>query len=124
MTTSGVAATLTKRPENGDKGNSQTASRPVRPKTPRPEQTPTYRSKEDFEKARDAAYERFDSEWEARKNALQREKDYYNYQADHSDGVANEKWQAKKDEVDRRMDELDDQKDNAKRALKRQWNDD
>jgi serine/threonine protein kinase len=123
-TTSGVAATFTKRPENTNKDNSQTASRPVHPKAPRPEPTPTYRSKEDFEKARDAAYERFDSEWEARKNAMEREKDYYDYQADHSDGAAKEKWQAKKDEVDRRMDELDDQKDSAKRALKQRWNDD
>ena len=122
--TSGVAATLTKRPENADKENSQPRPRPVRPKTPRVEQTPTYRSKEEFERARDSAYEQFDSEWEARKNAMKREKDYYDYQADHSDGAAQEKWKAKKDEVDRRMDQLDDQKDNAKSALKRHWNDD
>jgi serine/threonine protein kinase len=120
--TSGVAATLTKRPEAADKDNSQ--PKPVRPKTPRPEQTPNYRTKEDFEKARDSAYEHFDSEWEARKDAMKREKDYYDYQADHSDGAAKEKWKAKKDEVDHRMDQLDDQKDNAKRALKRHWNDD
>jgi hypothetical protein len=120
--TSGVAATLTRRRENADKDNSQ--PRPVRPKTPRAEQIPTHRTKEDFERARDSAYEHFDSEWEARKDAMKREKDYYDYQADHSDGAAKEKWKAKKDEVDHRMDQLDDQMDNAKRALKRHWNDD
>jgi len=86
--------------------------------------TRRYRTKEDFEHARDAAYDRFDAEWEARKNALNRAKDYYDYQADHSDGAAKDRWKRKKDEADHQMDELDDQKDAAKKALKRQWNDD
>jgi len=83
-----------------------------------------YRTKEDFEQARDAAYDRFDAEWEARKNALKRAKDYYDYQADHSDGAAKDRWKRKKDEVDHQLDELDDRKDAAKKALKHQWNDD
>jgi hypothetical protein len=85
---------------------------------------PVYRTKEDYDRAKDAVYDRFDAEWEARKNVLQREKDYYGYQADHSEGDVKDKWQKKKDEVDRRLDQLDDQKDAAKDALKRQWNDD
>jgi hypothetical protein len=88
-------------------------------------QTPQrYRTKEDFEHARDAAYDRFDAEWDAKKDALKRAKDYYDYQADHSDGDTKEQWKRKKDEVDHQMDELDDQKDAAKKALKHQWNDD
>jgi serine/threonine protein kinase len=83
-----------------------------------------YRTKEDFEHARDAAYDRFDAEWEARKNALKRAKDYYDYQADHSDGAVKDRWKRKKDEADHQLDELDDQKDAAKKTLKRQWNDD
>jgi hypothetical protein len=55
---------------------------------------------------------------------MERAKDYYDYQADHSEGTAKEKWQAKKDEADHNLDRLDDQKDAAKKALKRQWNDD
>jgi PEGA domain len=83
-----------------------------------------YRSKDDFEHARDAAYDRFDAEWEARKDAIKRAKDYYDYQADHSDGDAKDRWQRKKDDADHQLDQLDDQKDAAKKALKHQWNDD
>jgi hypothetical protein len=122
-TTSGVAATLTLRPETPDEENAQPTPKPARPKTPRAEQTPTYRTKEDYERAKDAAYRRFDDEWEARKNALKRQRDYYDYQIDHSEGAAKEKWKAKKEEIERRLDQLDDQKDNAKSVLKRQWND-
>jgi serine/threonine protein kinase len=87
-------------------------------------QAPRYRTKDDYDHARDAAYDRFDSDWEARKNALKRAKDYYDYQADHSDGAAKERWKRKKDEADRQLDQLDDQKDAAKKTLKHQWNDD
>ena len=91
------------------------------------EQRPTpqrYRTKEDYDHAKDAAYDRFDAEWDAKKDALKRAKDYYDYQADHSDGDAKERWKRKKDEADHQMDDLDDQKDAAKKALKHQWNDD
>jgi serine/threonine protein kinase len=85
---------------------------------------PVYRSKEDFERAKDAAYDRFDAQWEARKNALKREKDYDDTQMDHSSGVTKDRWKKRKEDVERRLDQLDDQKDAAKEALKRQWNDD
>jgi serine/threonine protein kinase len=100
--------------------HTQNAEQPV-------EQRPTpqrYQTKEDYEHARDAAYDRFDAEWDAKKDALKRAKDYYDYQADHSDGDAKDRWKRKKDEVDHQMDNLDDQKDAAKKALKHQWNDD
>ena len=85
---------------------------------------PVYRSKEDYEHARDQAYDRFDAEWNARKNSMKQEKEYYEYQIDHSSGAAKERWKAKKEDVNRRLDGLDDQKDAAKGALKRRWNDD
>jgi len=120
----GVAATLESRSERVARENTELVPRPVRPRTPRPEQSPAYRNKEDYDRAKDAAYKHFDEQWEARKDALKREKDYYDYQADHSEGAAKEKWKAKKDEADRRLDQLDDQKDSSKKALKKQWNDD
>jgi hypothetical protein len=86
-------------------------------------QRPVYRTKEDYERAKEAAYARFDAQWEARKNALKREKDYDDNQADQSDGATKERWKKKKEEANRRLDQLDDQKDAAKDALKRQWND-
>jgi serine/threonine protein kinase len=92
--------------------------------TPQRQSPQRYRTKNDFEHARDAAYDRFDAEWDAKKDALKRAEDYYDYQADHSDGADKERWKRKKDEVDHQLDELDDQKDAAKKALKHQWNDD
>jgi hypothetical protein len=83
----------------------------------------SYRTKDDYEHARDAAFKRFDAEWDARKKALERAKDYYDYQADHSNGAAKDQWKAKKEQTDRQMDELDDQKDAAKDVLKKKWND-
>ncbi|MBV8900174.1 MAG: protein kinase [Verrucomicrobia bacterium] len=85
---------------------------------------PVYRSEEDYNRARDQAYDRFDAEWEARKKAIEREKDYYDWQIDHSSGSAQERWKAKKEDAERRRDRLDDEKDAAKHELKRRWNDD
>ena len=95
----------------------------LRAKTPPPEGKPVYRTKQDYERAKDAAFERFDAEWEAKKDTLKREKDDYDNQADQSEGATKDKWKKKKDEVERRLDQLDDQQDAAKDALKRRWND-
>ena len=119
-----AAATMTQRPGQSDEeSDGDQTTRQVRQRTGRSEQKPTYRSKEDYDRAKDAAFDRFDAQWEARKNALKREKDYDDYQIDHSEGATKERWKKKKDDVDRRLDQLDDQKDAAKQALKRQWND-
>ncbi|HEY0789667.1 MAG TPA: PEGA domain-containing protein [Chthoniobacterales bacterium] len=91
---------------------------------PRAESTPVYRSAEDFEQARKQAYRRFDADWEARKQTLEQEKDYYDYQEDHSNGETKDRWKYKKEVVKQRLDQLDDAKDAAKRELKRRWNDD
>ncbi len=118
-----AAATLNASQAESKQSDAQVTPPQNHPRIPRTAEKPVYRTKEDYERAKDAAYDRFDAEWEARKNALKREKDYYDNQADHSEGAAKEKWKMKKDEVDRRLDQLDDQKDAAKKALKRQWND-
>ena len=120
--TSRAASSMTRKPDQSNNGAA--GDQTPRPARPRVEKTPTYRSKEDFERARDAAYERFDAQWDARKNALKREKDYYDNQADNSEGAAKERWKKKKEDADRRLDQLDDQQDAAKQALKRQWKDD
>jgi hypothetical protein len=122
-TVGGATATLSPSQIESKQSASQVTPGQNRPRTPRPAEKPVYRTKEDYDRAKDAAYDRFDAEWEARKNALKREKDYYDNQADHSEGATKERWKMKKDEVDRRLDQLDDQKDAAKNALKRQWND-
>ena len=151
ISNAGVAGNSESRSERVPRENTQPAPKPVRTRTPRPEQTPTpayentqpapkpvrtrapraeqiptpaYRTREDYERAKDAAYKQFDEQWEARKDAVKREKDYYDYQADHSEGTVKDKWKAKKDQADQRLDQLDDQTDGAKKALKKQWNDD
>ena len=119
-TVGGVAAALSPGQTQSKRSSSQVTPGQNRSRT---QERPTYRSKEDYDRAKEAAFDRFDAQWEARKNALKREKDYYDNQADNSEGAAKEKWKRKKDEVDRRLDQLDDQKDAAKDSLKRQWND-
>ena len=112
-----VAAGLSQKANQLDTDSDQT-TKPSRERT-----GPVYRSKEDYERAKDAAYDRFDAQWEARKNALKREKEYDDNQIDHSEGVTKERWKKRKEDVSRRLDQLDDQKDAAKQNLKRQWND-
>jgi hypothetical protein len=119
-----AAATMTQKSGQSDEeSDGDQTTRQVRQRTGRSEQIPTYRTKEDHDRAKDAAFDRFDAQWEARKNALNREKDYDDYQIDHSEGATKERWKKKKDDVNRRLDQLDDQKDAAKQVLKRQWND-
>jgi serine/threonine protein kinase len=115
-----AAATMTQKPDDSadDSDGDQTA-RAGHQRT-----APVYHSKEDYDRAKDAAYDRFDAQWEARKNALKREKDYDDTQMDHSSGVTKDRWKKRKEDVERRLDQLDDQKDAAKQVLKRQWNDD
>jgi serine/threonine protein kinase len=113
------AAAMTRKP--GQSEDESAADEPVKQVHQR--QASTYRTKEEYQRAKDAAYDRFDAQWEARKNALKREEDYCDNQIDHSDGAAKERWKRRKEDVERRLDQLDDQKDAAKEILKRQWND-
>jgi serine/threonine protein kinase len=91
---------------------------------PRVSATPVYRTKEQWEQAKDEAYRKFDSDWDARKNAMKQEKKYIEYWIDHSSGSTKDQWKAKKKVLEDKMDQLDDQKDRAKDSLKRKWGDD
>jgi serine/threonine protein kinase len=93
------------------------------PSHPRLSATPVYRTKEQWEQAKKEAFRRFDSDWEARKNAMKQEKKYIEYRIDHTFGATKEQWKYKKQALEDKMDKLDDQKDRAKDSLKRQWND-
>jgi serine/threonine protein kinase len=91
---------------------------------PRVSATPVYRTKEQWEQAKEEAYRKFDSDWDARKNAMKQEKKYIEYWIDHSSGSTKDKWEAKKKVIEDKLDQLDDQKDRAKDSLKRKWGDD
>jgi len=92
--------------------------------TPRPKSSPSpvYRTKQDWEHARDEAYKKFDAQWDAKKNAMKQEKKYIDYWIDHSSGEVKEQWKYKKKVLEDRMDHLDSEKDAAQQQLKRQWN--
>jgi serine/threonine protein kinase len=94
------------------------------PSRPRVSATPVYRTKEQWEQAKEEAYRKFDSDWDARKNAMKQEKKYIEYWIDHSSGTTKEQWKSKKKVLEDKMDRLDEQKDQAKDSLKRKWNDD
>jgi hypothetical protein len=89
---------------------------------PRSYPTPVYRTKEDWERARNEAYRKFDTQWDAKKNAMKQERKYIDYWVDHSSGEVKEQWKYKKQVLQDRMSHLDAEKDAAKNALNRQWN--
>jgi len=91
---------------------------------PRVASTPVYRTKEEWEQAKKEAYRKFDSDWDARKEAMKQEKKYIEYWIDHSSGSTKDQWKSKKNALEDKMDWLDDQKDQAKDSLKRKWGDD
>src|SRR5258708_964390 len=91
---------------------------------PRASATRVYRTKEEWEQGKEEAYRKFDSDWDARKNAMKQEKKYIEYWIDHSSGSAQERWKSKKNVLEDKLDQLDDQKDRAKDSLKRKWGDD
>jgi serine/threonine protein kinase len=90
---------------------------------PRVSATPVYRTKEQWEQAKKEAFRKFDSDWDARKNAMKQEKKYIEYWIDHTSGASKDQWKYKKKVLEDKMDQLDDQKDRAEDSLKRQWND-
>ena len=99
------------------------APRPSATSRPRATPSPVYRTKEDWEHARDEAYRKFDAQWDAKKNEMKQERKYVDYWIDHSSGEVKEQWKYKKQVLENRMSRFDSEKDAAKKALKRQWND-
>ncbi len=91
---------------------------------PRVSETPVYRTKEQWEQAKKEAYRKFDSDWDARKDAMKQEKKYFEYWIDHSSGAVKDRWKYKKKVLEDKMDQLDDLKDRAKDSLKQKWGDD
>jgi len=120
-------------PEGGPANDSEGTPAPTvapAPATPKPSAShprsapsPVFRTKEDWEHAKDEAYRKFDAQWDAKKNAMKQQKRYIDYWIDHSSGEVKEQWKYKKKVLEDRMDHLDGDKDAAKKVLRRQWND-
>jgi WD40 repeat protein len=95
--------------------------------TPHPTARPTPQAtialnhpvRESFEQAR----QRLRDKWKAKKGALEQEKDYYEYQEDHSaDDAVKDEWKRKKKAVEQTLDGLDDQEDADEDGLKHLYN--
>jgi hypothetical protein len=93
------------------------------PSRPRVSATPVYRTKEQWDQAKKEAFRKFDSDWDAKKEAMKQQKKYFEYWIDHTSGAAKDQWKYRKKVLEDKMDKLDDQKDQAKDSLKKQWND-
>ncbi len=91
------------------------------PTRPKPTPSPS-RSREESARTKEEAYRKFDAQWDAKKNAMQQEKKYMDYQVDHSSGGAKEEWKYKRKVLEDRLGRLNSDRDAAKQQLKRQWN--
>jgi hypothetical protein len=106
-------------PTNGAKPN---VSPSVAPSRPNQSAAPVYRTREEWERAKKEAFRKFDSDWNARKDAMKQQKKYLDYWIDHSSGLTKDQWKSKKQQLEDQMDRLDEQRDRAKDDLKRKWN--
>jgi lipoprotein-anchoring transpeptidase ErfK/SrfK len=76
-----------------------------------------------FKRRRDAAFDQFDDEWDAKKKLLERQIDALEDQEDHLEGWRKEQVKAQKKRFEELKDDLENRRDAAKEALKRRWRD-
>jgi hypothetical protein len=82
-----------------------------------------YRTREDYERAKSEAFQRFDAEWDAQKKALEAERDYSAYWTGHSTGAIRDQWNAENARTQERLNLFDSQRNGAKDALQKKWSD-
>jgi L,D-transpeptidase catalytic domain len=85
------------------------------------------RDRESFHRdrdARDAAFDRFDAEWDAKEKYMEREIDALEHRIDHAAGPRKAELELALQGFKRARDELDIRRDAAKDQLKREWGDD
>jgi hypothetical protein len=76
-----------------------------------------------FERRRDAAFDQFDNEWDARKKIIERQIDALKDQKHRADGWRKEQLKAEITRFEQLKDELEIRRDAAKETLERQWGD-
>jgi hypothetical protein len=74
-----------------------------------------------FKRSRDAAFEQFDTEWDAREKALERQIDALEDQKDRATGWRKEELRVEIKRFDQLKDDFEVRRDAAKETLKRQW---
>ena len=76
-----------------------------------------------FKRRRDAVFERFEAEWDAKEKELEREIDALDNQKDRATGWRKEELRAEVKRFERLKDEFEIRRDAAKEGLERQWGD-
>jgi hypothetical protein len=76
-----------------------------------------------FRRRREAAFDQFDEEWDARERALEHQIDALEDQEDRAEGIRREQLRAEIKRLDQVKDGFDSRRDAAKDSLKQQWGD-
>jgi hypothetical protein len=72
-------------------------------------------------RAKKEAFRRLDAQWNAKRDDLQRRRDWLNYQIGHSTGTAQEKLKAEMEQVKGSIDQFDGQRRNAREVVRQSW---
>jgi PEGA domain-containing protein/protein tyrosine kinase len=134
-TTSSSPASNSSRSSGSPRSTDSTAfvSQPPRsPKHSRPRATPKptpsppafplgFRTKEEYEKARDDAFRQFNGEWDTQKRELEKSKTYSEYWATRTTGAERDQWVADNQRTQQSLSDFENQRNAAREALKKKW---
>jgi hypothetical protein len=76
-----------------------------------------------FRRRRDAVFDQFDSEWDAKEKMLERQIDALEDRKDRAEGWRKEQLRAEVKRFEQLKDDLEVRRDAAKETLERQWGD-
>jgi PEGA domain len=105
---------------------------PRSPKHSRPraraEPTPTppafplgFRTKEEYEKARDGAFRQFNGQWDTQKRELEKSKAYSEFWAARTTGAERDQWIVDNQRTQQRLNDFESRRNVAREALKKKW---
>jgi len=94
--------------------------------TPEPTPTPPafplgFRTKEEYEKARDDAFRQFNGQWDTQKRELEKSKAYSEFWAARTTGAERDQWVADNQRTQQSLNDFENQRNAAREALKKKW---
>jgi hypothetical protein len=94
--------------------------------TPEPTRSPPafplgFRTKEEYEKARDDAFRQFNTNWDTQKRELEKSKAYSEYWAARTTGAERDQWVADNQRTQQSLNQFENQRNAAREALKKKW---
>ena len=84
---------------------------------------PSFASKEDYDRARNNAFGQFNGQWDAKRTELKAQKDWFDYQVQHSTGSAQSIWKLRAWKLNQALDAYDSRRRAATAALNQLWDD-